>query len=164
MPPCAEVRSRDWPSPLTARHIAALRSVDRRPVPLRVPVQQNTLSDRDAMSLQVPSKRPTGAPRLSSTPRTAAHLNGDPLSVFDDSTLSDLSDSEGRYIHPCVSWLPGRPLLLPPLSTSLYFPTVSQHVGTPFGNQGGGEITRELIHSSSSVLSSSRISLHGQAF
>lgn len=36
--------------------------------------------------------------RRSRAPQTNTHVNGDPLSVFDDSTLSELSDDEGRYI------------------------------------------------------------------
>ncbi|XP_060932800.1 ankyrin repeat domain-containing protein 26 [Limanda limanda] len=34
--------------------------------------------------------------RRSRAPQTNTHVNGDPLSVFDDSTLSDVSDDEGR--------------------------------------------------------------------
>ncbi|TKS68207.1 Ankyrin repeat domain-containing protein 26 [Collichthys lucidus] len=36
--------------------------------------------------------------RRSRAPQTNAHVNGDPLSVFDDSTFSEVSDDEGRYI------------------------------------------------------------------
>lgn len=36
--------------------------------------------------------------RRSRAPQTNTHVNGDPLSVFDDSTLSEVSDDEGRYI------------------------------------------------------------------
>lgn len=36
--------------------------------------------------------------RGSRTPLNNAHVNGDLLSVFDDSSISDVSDDEGRYI------------------------------------------------------------------
>ncbi|XP_056272309.1 ankyrin repeat domain-containing protein 26 isoform X4 [Pseudoliparis swirei] len=37
--------------------------------------------------------------RRSRAPQTNTHVNGDPLSVFDDSTLSELSDDEGSERH-----------------------------------------------------------------
>ncbi|CAB1416411.1 unnamed protein product [Pleuronectes platessa] len=37
--------------------------------------------------------------RRSRAPQTNTHVNGDPLSVFDDSTLSDVSDDEGRFTN-----------------------------------------------------------------
>ncbi|CAL8260869.1 unnamed protein product [Merluccius merluccius] len=88
-------------SPVQRPAVKSPRSVNREPVLLRVPVQQNPHRDRDAMSLQGPSQLSMGGPRACSTPWTVAHLNGDPLSVFDDSTLSDLSDSEGRSPSAC---------------------------------------------------------------
>lgn len=35
--------------------------------------------------------------RRSRAPQTNTHVNGDPLSVFDDSSLSEVSDDEERY-------------------------------------------------------------------
>ncbi|XP_047246164.1 ankyrin repeat domain-containing protein 26 isoform X2 [Girardinichthys multiradiatus] len=65
----------------------------QQPVPAqstsRAPVQQSCNSKKQE-KLMVRGARPSRAPQ------TSIHVNGDPCSVFDDSSLSDMSDDEER--------------------------------------------------------------------
>ncbi|MEQ2291966.1 hypothetical protein AMECASPLE_018264 [Ameca splendens] len=65
----------------------------QQPVPAqstsRAPVQQSCNSKKQE-TLMVRGARPSRAPQ------TSIHVNGDPSSVFDDSSLSDMSDDEER--------------------------------------------------------------------
>lgn len=70
----------------------------------------NGATVRQAVEEQLQLELVRGA-RRSRAPQTNAHLNGDPLSVFDDSSLSEVSDDEGRYICSMP--------LVPPLSLTL---------------------------------------------
>lgn len=86
-------------SSFTIRFIA-LHSTNGAPVQLHLPFQQIYNSNKQEgqareENLQLELVR--GA-RCSRAPQTNTHVNGDPLSVFDDSTLSEVSDDEGRYI------------------------------------------------------------------
>ena len=66
---------------------------------LRPPVQQacnGGKQEKQAVEETSKLELVRGA-RHSRAPQTNTHVNGDPLSVFDDSSLSDMSDDEGRY-------------------------------------------------------------------
>ncbi|XP_041853401.1 ankyrin repeat domain-containing protein 26 isoform X3 [Melanotaenia boesemani] len=74
------------------------KSTNRAPVQLHLPLQQSCNSkEQEAQAvkgtLQLELVRGV---RCSGAPQTKTHVNGDPLSVFDDSSLSDVSDDEGR--------------------------------------------------------------------
>ncbi|XP_036962750.1 ankyrin repeat domain-containing protein 26 isoform X2 [Acanthopagrus latus] len=76
----------------------AAKSTNGAPVQLHLPFQQIYNSNKQEgqareENLQLELVR--GAQR-SRAPQTNTHVNGDPLSVFDDSTLSEVSDDEGR--------------------------------------------------------------------
>ncbi|KAL3061173.1 hypothetical protein OYC64_009390 [Pagothenia borchgrevinki] len=78
---------------------AAIKSTNGAPVQLRLPLQQTYNSSKQegpAVEETLQLELVRGAPR-SRAPQTNAHVNGDPLSVFDDSTLSEVSDDEGRF-------------------------------------------------------------------
>lgn len=62
------------------------------------PPQQTYNSSRQEGEAVEETLQPQLVRGASRAPLTSAHDNGDPLSVFDDSTLSELSDDEGRYI------------------------------------------------------------------
>lgn len=73
-----------------------------------LPLQQSNSSNnnkKNGLTVEETTKTEVvrGA-RHGRAPQTNTHVNGDPLSVFDDSTLSDVSDNEGmnegqgRYI------------------------------------------------------------------
>lgn len=86
-------------SSLTIRFIA-LHSTNRAPVQLHLPVQQicNSIKqEKQAVEATLQLELVRGA-QHSRAPQTNTHVNGDPLSVFDDSSLSEVSDDEGRYI------------------------------------------------------------------
>ncbi|XP_034541230.1 ankyrin repeat domain-containing protein 26 isoform X13 [Notolabrus celidotus] len=69
-----------------------IRSTNEAPVQVHLPLQQNK-QEGEAVVKTLELVR--GA-RHSRAPPTNAHVNGDPLSVFDDSTLSEVSDDEER--------------------------------------------------------------------
>ncbi|XP_051237406.1 ankyrin repeat domain-containing protein 26 isoform X14 [Dicentrarchus labrax] len=77
----------------------ATKSTNGAPVQLLLPIQQTYSSNKqegqaveDTLQLELVR----GAQRRRA-PQTNTHANGDPLSVFDDSTLSEVSDDEGRF-------------------------------------------------------------------
>ncbi|KAM3870152.1 LOW QUALITY PROTEIN: ankyrin repeat domain-containing protein 26 [Diretmus argenteus] len=75
-------------------------STSRGLVQLHLPLQQNYNNNKregQAVAVEGTSQLELvrGA-RHSRAPQTNTHVNGDPLSVFDDSTLSEVSDDEGR--------------------------------------------------------------------
>ncbi|XP_068579085.1 ankyrin repeat domain-containing protein 26 isoform X2 [Cebidichthys violaceus] len=77
----------------------ATNSINGAPVQLHLPPQQTYNSNRQeepAVEETLQLELVRGA-RRSRAPQTNTHVNGDPLSVFDDSTLSELSDDEGRF-------------------------------------------------------------------
>lgn len=85
---------------LTIRFIA-LHSINGAPVQLHLPNLQTYNSNREERqaaqeALQLELVRGAQHGRA---PQTNTHVNGDPLSVFDDSSLSDVSDDEGRYMQ-----------------------------------------------------------------
>ncbi|XP_061576833.1 ankyrin repeat domain-containing protein 26-like isoform X3 [Cololabis saira] len=80
------------------QHPVAARSANRAPVQLHLPVQQACNGKKQEKQAVEESSKPElvrGA-RHSRAPQTNTHVNGDPPSVFDDSSLSDMSDAEGR--------------------------------------------------------------------
>ncbi|XP_078113578.1 ankyrin repeat domain-containing protein 26 isoform X5 [Sander vitreus] len=77
----------------------ATKSTNGAPVQLHLPLQQTYNSNRQegqAVEETLQLELVRGA-RRSRAPQTNIHVNGDPLSVFDDSTLSEVSDDEGRF-------------------------------------------------------------------
>ncbi|XP_034734639.1 ankyrin repeat domain-containing protein 26 isoform X8 [Etheostoma cragini] len=77
----------------------ATKSTNGAPVQLHLPLQQSCNSNRQegqAVEETLQLELVRGA-RRSGAPQTNTHVNGDPLSVFDDSTLSEVSDDEGRF-------------------------------------------------------------------
>ncbi|KAF0040587.1 hypothetical protein F2P81_006485 [Scophthalmus maximus] len=77
---------------------AATKSVDGAPEQTHLPLRQtHTSNTQEGQAVEETLKLELvrGA-RRSRAPQTNTHVNGDPLSVFDDSTLSDVSDDEGR--------------------------------------------------------------------
>ncbi|KAM6926909.1 ankyrin repeat domain-containing protein 26 isoform 2-T3 [Lycodopsis pacificus] len=75
----------------------ATKSINGAPVQLHLPPQQTYNSNRQegaAVEEALQLELVRGA-RHSRAPQTNTHVNGDPLSVFDDSPLSELSDDEG---------------------------------------------------------------------
>lgn len=84
---------------LTVRFIP-LYSTNRAPVQSHLPLLQTYSSNKQeeqAVEETLKLELVRGA-RHSGAPQTNPHVNGDLLSVFDDSTLSEVSDDEGRYI------------------------------------------------------------------
>ncbi|XP_049929235.1 ankyrin repeat domain-containing protein 26 isoform X6 [Epinephelus moara] len=78
---------------------AATKSTNGAPVQLHLPLQQTYSSNKQEGQAVEETLQPElvrGA-RRSRAPQTNTHVNGDPLSVFDDSTLSEVSDDEGRF-------------------------------------------------------------------
>ncbi|XP_075326448.1 ankyrin repeat domain-containing protein 26 isoform X1 [Odontesthes bonariensis] len=76
----------------------AAKSTSMAPVQLHLPVRQSCNSkkqEKQAVEETLQQELVRGA-RCSRAPQTNTHVNGDPLSVFDDSSLSDVSDDEGR--------------------------------------------------------------------
>ncbi|XP_008282227.1 ankyrin repeat domain-containing protein 26 [Stegastes partitus] len=76
----------------------AAKSTNRAPEQLQHPVQQpcnSSIQEKQAVEETLQLELVRGA-RHSRAPQTNTHVNGDPLSVFDDSTLSEVSDDEGR--------------------------------------------------------------------
>lgn len=85
----------------------ALCSTNRAPVQLHLPVQLTCISnkqEKQAVVETLQSELVRGA-RGSRAPQTNTHINGDPLCVFDDGTLSEVSDDEGRYIYSMPSYV-----------------------------------------------------------
>nr|XP_029138652.1 ankyrin repeat domain-containing protein 26-like isoform X1 [Labrus bergylta] len=83
--------------PQERQHVA-MKSTNEAPVQLHLPLQQTLNSNKqewEAIKGTSQLELVRGA-RHSRAPQTNTHINGDPLSVFDDSTLSDVSDDEGR--------------------------------------------------------------------
>ncbi|XP_028440556.1 ankyrin repeat domain-containing protein 26 [Perca flavescens] len=77
----------------------ATKSTNGTPVQLHLPLQQTYNSNRQegqAVEETLQLELVRGA-QGSRAPQTNTHVNGDPLSVFDDSTLSEVSDDEGRF-------------------------------------------------------------------
>lgn len=90
----------------------ALCSTNRAPVQLHLPVQLTCISnkqEKQAVVETLQSELVRGA-RGSRAPQTNTHINGDPLCVFDDGTLSEVSDDEGRYIYSMPSYVSVLPL------------------------------------------------------
>ncbi|XP_067446469.1 ankyrin repeat domain-containing protein 26 isoform X7 [Thunnus thynnus] len=84
--------------PAVTKRSFALHSTSRAPVQLQLPLQQtysNSKQEGQAVVETLQLELVRGA-RGSRAPQTNTHVNGDPLSVFDDSTLSEVSDDEGR--------------------------------------------------------------------
>ncbi|XP_045900839.1 ankyrin repeat domain-containing protein 36A isoform X2 [Micropterus dolomieu] len=80
------------------RQPVATESTTEAPVQLHLPLQQTSTSNKQegqAVEEILQLELVRGA-RRSRAPQTNTHVNGDPLSVFDDSSLSDMSDDEGR--------------------------------------------------------------------
>ncbi|XP_034391750.1 ankyrin repeat domain-containing protein 26 isoform X3 [Cyclopterus lumpus] len=80
---------------------AANMSINGAPVQLHLPPQRTDNSNKQeghAVEETLQLELVRGA-RRSRAPQTNTHVNGDPLSVFDDSSLSDLSDDEGSERH-----------------------------------------------------------------
>ncbi|KAG7230908.1 hypothetical protein INR49_024936 [Caranx melampygus] len=78
---------------------AATRSTNRAPVQSHLPLLQTYNSNKQeeqAVEETLKLELVRGA-RHSRAPQTNPHVNGDLLSVFDDSTLSEVSDDEGRF-------------------------------------------------------------------
>ncbi|XP_068458808.1 ankyrin repeat domain-containing protein 26 isoform X2 [Clinocottus analis] len=78
---------------------AATKSINGAPVQLHLPPQQTDNSNTQegqAVEETLQLELVRGA-RRRRAPQTNTHVNGDPLSVFDDSTFSELSDDEGRF-------------------------------------------------------------------
>ncbi|XP_054865214.1 titin homolog isoform X3 [Amphiprion ocellaris] len=76
----------------------AAKSTTRAPEQLQPPIQQtcnSNIQEKQAVEETLQLELVRGA-RRSRAPQTNTHVNGDPLSVFDDSTLSEVSDDEGR--------------------------------------------------------------------
>ncbi|XP_024865989.1 uncharacterized protein si:ch211-272n13.3 isoform X3 [Kryptolebias marmoratus] len=69
-------------------------AAQRAPALSHLPVQQSCNSKKQEKPQVVRGARPSRAPQ------TNTHVNGDPLSVFDDSSLSDVSDDEERFTTP----------------------------------------------------------------
>ncbi|XP_069384341.1 ankyrin repeat domain-containing protein 26 isoform X15 [Paralichthys olivaceus] len=77
---------------------AANKSTNEAPEQSHLPLQQSHSSNKQeeqTVEETLKLELVRGA-RHSRAPPTNTHVNGDPLSVFDDSTLSDVSDDEGR--------------------------------------------------------------------
>ncbi|CAI5665410.1 unnamed protein product [Oreochromis niloticus] len=75
----------------------AAMSTNRAPVQLHLPVQQTCISnkqEKQAVVETLQSELVRGA-QGSRAPQTNTHINGGPLCVFDDGTLSEVSDDEG---------------------------------------------------------------------
>ncbi|KAM7397044.1 hypothetical protein PAMP_020042 [Pampus punctatissimus] len=84
--------------PAVTKRSFALHSTSRAPVQLQLPLQQtysNVKQEGEAVVETLQLELVRGA-QDSRAPQTNTHVNGDPLSVFDDSTLSEVSDDEGR--------------------------------------------------------------------
>ncbi|XP_044049238.1 ankyrin repeat domain-containing protein 26 isoform X13 [Siniperca chuatsi] len=84
--------------PVATKRCIALHSTNGAPVQLHLPLQQTYNSSKQegqAVEETLQLELVRGA-RRSRAPQTNTHVNGDLLSVFDDSTLSDVSDDEGR--------------------------------------------------------------------
>ncbi|CAK6950960.1 ankyrin repeat domain-containing protein 26 [Scomber scombrus] len=77
---------------------AVTKSTSRAPVQLQLPLQQIYNNSKQEGQAVVETLQPELVRGVwgSTAPQTNTHLNGDPFSVFDDSTLSDVSDDEGR--------------------------------------------------------------------
>ncbi|XP_051807841.1 LOW QUALITY PROTEIN: ankyrin repeat domain-containing protein 26 [Acanthochromis polyacanthus] len=76
----------------------AAKSTTRAPEQFQPPIQQtcnSNIQEKQAVEETLQLELVRGA-RPSRAPQTNTHVNGDPLSVFDDSTLSEVSDDEGR--------------------------------------------------------------------
>ncbi|XP_028287089.1 ankyrin repeat domain-containing protein 26 [Parambassis ranga] len=77
------------------RQPVATRSTNRPPVQLHLQQQTCNRNNQEKQDAKEPSQLELvrGA-RCSRAPQTNTHVNGDPLSVFDDSSLSEVSDDE----------------------------------------------------------------------
>ncbi|KAK9516378.1 hypothetical protein VZT92_024313 [Zoarces viviparus] len=80
---------------------AAAKSINGAPVQLHPPPQQTYNSNRQegAAGEETLQLELVEGARRSRAPQTNTHVNGDPLSVFDDNPLSELSDDEGSEKH-----------------------------------------------------------------
>ncbi|XP_059182466.1 ankyrin repeat domain-containing protein 26-like [Centropristis striata] len=81
------------------QQLAATKSTNGAPVQLHLPLQQtyNSIKQEGQAVDETSRLELVRGARRSRAPQTDTHVNGDPLSVFDDSTLSDVSDDEGRF-------------------------------------------------------------------
>ncbi|KAG7523376.1 ankyrin repeat domain-containing 26-like [Solea senegalensis] len=77
---------------------ADTKSTNGAPVFLHLPLQQSHSNNKlEGQTVETVKLELVRGARRRRAPQTNTHVNGDPLSVFDDSTLSDLSDDEGRF-------------------------------------------------------------------
>ncbi|KAM3610015.1 uncharacterized protein V6R79_023883 [Siganus canaliculatus] len=76
----------------------ATKSTNGTPVQLQLPLQQSYSSNKQERQAvqETPQLDLVRGARRSRAPQTNTHVNGNPLSVFDDSSLSEVSDDEGR--------------------------------------------------------------------
>ncbi|XP_056243414.1 ankyrin repeat domain-containing protein 26 isoform X8 [Seriola aureovittata] len=84
--------------PAATKRFITLYSTNRAPAQSHLPLQLTYNSNKQegqAVEETLKLELVRGA-RHSRAPQTNTHVNGDPLSVFDDSTLSEVSDDEGR--------------------------------------------------------------------
>uniref|UniRef100_A0A3B4Z6P8 Ankyrin repeat domain 30B n=1 Tax=Stegastes partitus TaxID=144197 RepID=A0A3B4Z6P8_9TELE len=91
-----DLEASDWDSASTTSK-RTLPGTNRAPEQLQHPVQQpcnSSIQEKQAVEETLQLELVRGA-RHSRAPQTNTHVNGDPLSVFDDSTLSEVSDDEG---------------------------------------------------------------------
>ncbi|XP_059190740.1 ankyrin repeat domain-containing protein 26 isoform X1 [Centropristis striata] len=81
------------------QQLTATKSTNGAPVQLHLPLQQtyNSIKQEGQAVDETSRLELVRGARRSRAPQTNTHVNGDPLSVFDDSTLSDVSDDEGRF-------------------------------------------------------------------
>uniref|UniRef100_A0A1A7Z6V5 Ankyrin repeat domain 30B n=1 Tax=Nothobranchius furzeri TaxID=105023 RepID=A0A1A7Z6V5_NOTFU len=78
-----------------------IHRTNRDPALSHLPVQLSCSSrkqEKQGVSEPLQLEVVRGA-RLGRAPQTSTHANGDPLSVFDDSSLSDVSDDDQRLTH-----------------------------------------------------------------
>ncbi|XP_058500757.1 ankyrin repeat domain-containing protein 26 isoform X4 [Solea solea] len=77
---------------------ADTKSTNGAPVFSHLPLQQSHGNNKlEGQTVETVKLELVRGARRRRAPQTNTHVNGDPLSVFDDSTLSDLSDDEGRF-------------------------------------------------------------------
>ncbi|XP_075998326.1 ankyrin repeat domain-containing protein 26 isoform X3 [Genypterus blacodes] len=72
------------------------KSTNGPPELLHLPLQQTSSFKQEGEAVAVEETSQVRGARRSRAPQTSVHVNGDPLSVFDDSTLSEVSDDDGR--------------------------------------------------------------------
>ncbi|XP_075998331.1 ankyrin repeat domain-containing protein 26 isoform X8 [Genypterus blacodes] len=78
------------------KRFTAFHSTNGPPELLHLPLQQTSSFKQEGEAVAVEETSQVRGARRSRAPQTSVHVNGDPLSVFDDSTLSEVSDDDGR--------------------------------------------------------------------